>query len=324
MNATSARASKTVETTIPLGFVSRDSGISNEATIRILSEPATDHVFCKTSEFHHATIISTSDPLTEGHNGVHPLRRYRKPMNHPRLFSTLLLLSAGIMSAKNSFASTDKNGVPVTPVQAQSTNDSRTAPPPVLGSPVKVIHPTGDFNVAEAKAALEPGAGTIAGAACVVRSVHNGPLTFQRADRETVVLYPASPYIEDMLRLLHKTKAGKASIEADPTITSVRLAGHTNEKGQFQFSKLTPGSYFVVADVHTTNTGTRDVYTGTGYSNDAFGGFTTNYYQKQGYYVNYEDILYERVEVQGNDTATATLFGGTSLFGFNAMKSKCH
>jgi hypothetical protein len=206
MNATSARASKTVETTIPLGFVSRDSGISNEATIRILSEPATDHVFCKTSEFHHATIISTSDPLTEGHNGVHPLRRYRKPMNHPRLFSTLLLLSAGIMSAKNSFASTDKNGVPVTPVQAQSTNDSRTAPPPVLGSPVKVIHPTGDFNVAEAKAALEPGAGTIAGAACVVRSVHNGPLTFQRADRETVVLYPASPYIEDMLRLLHKTK----------------------------------------------------------------------------------------------------------------------
>jgi hypothetical protein len=80
----------------------------------------------------------------------------------------------------------------------------------------------------------------------------------------------------------------------------------------------------VVADVHTTNTGTRDVYTGTGYSNDAFGGFTTNYYQKQGYYVNYEDILYERVEVQGNDTATATLFGGTSLFGFNAMKSKCH
>jgi hypothetical protein len=188
----------------------------------------------------------------------------------------------------------------------------------------KVIHPSGEFNVAEAKAALEPGGGTITGAACVMRYVHNGAPTFHRADREKVVLYPASPYIEDMLKLLHKTKPGKASIVADPAITSVRLEGNTNENGQFQFSKLKPGSYFVVADVHSTNTGIQRVYTGTGYSSDAFGGFTTDYYQKQNYSVNFEDILYERVEIQGNGTANVTLFGGTSLFGFNAMKSKCH
>jgi hypothetical protein len=244
-------------------------------------------------------------------------------MNHKRLLLALFLFGAGMMFAANCFASDGGDASRHFPVQAQDSTDSRTAPPPVTDRPGKVIHPAGEFNVAESKAALEAGAGTIVGAACVTRAVHNGPMMFQRADRAKVVLYPASPYIEDMLKLLHKTKAGAASIEADPAITSVRLEGQTNENGQFQFSKIKPGIYFVVADVHSTNNGIRNVYAGTGYSTDAFGGFTTDYYQKQGYYVNYEDILYERVEVQGNETATATLFGGTSLFGFNAMKSKC-
>jgi hypothetical protein len=253
---------------------------------------------------------------------VHSMRR-KLSMNPNRILAALIVLGVGATSSIRCSASAGSAFVSTPFVRVQDASGSRTAPPPVTGKGVKVIHPSGDFDVADAKLALEPGSGTIIGAACVIRKVHNGPLTFQRADREKVVLYPASPYIEDMLKLLHKTKAGSASIEADPTITAVRLEGRTNENGQFQFSKIKPGSYFVVADVHSTNTGTRDVYAGTGYSSDAFGGFTTDYYKKQGYYVNYEDILYERVEVQGNETASATLLGGTTLFGFSAMRSKC-
>lgn len=229
--------------------------------------------------------------------------------------SATSLLVMGLMLAMPCCASRMAASQPI-------VQESRTTPPPAT-SQSKVVHPTGDFNVAEAKAALEPGTGTITGAACVCRFVHHGPTSFTRADREIVVLYPASPYIANMLSLMHKTKAGTASIVADPAITSVRLQGRTNENGQFQFSKIKPGSYYVVADMHSTDTGTRTVYAGTGYGNDAFGAFTTDFYQKQNYSVNFEDILYERVDVQPSEEVHVTLFGGTSLFGFNAMKSKC-
>jgi hypothetical protein len=240
-----------------------------------------------------------------------------------RLTDLVIVTGAGLLTAIHCSASAGRSAMPTTPLPMQDAADSRTAAPPVTGPAVREIHPSGSFDVVQAKAALEPGSGTIAGAACVCRFVHNGPTTFTRADREVVVLYPDSPYIEDMLKLLHKTKPGAASVVADPAITAIRLEGHTNENGQFQFSKIKPGSYFVVAAVHSTNTGTRSVYTGTGYSSDAFGGFSTDYYQKQNYYVNYDDILYERVEVQSGEEAHVTLFGGTSLFGFNAMKAKC-
>lgn len=226
------------------------------------------------------------------------------------------LLSFSLLLGTSVFSGIQSSAAPL--VQ----DDSRTAAPST-SKPVKVIHPTGSFDLAAAKTAIEPGSGTIRGAACVVKTVtgHEG---MTRADNQKVVLYPASPYIEDMLNLIHKTKPGSADIEADPAITAVRLEGKTNENGQFQFSKMKPGKYFVVADVHSTIAGSRNVYTGSGYSADAFGGFTTDYYQKQNFTVNYEDILYQEVEVKGDEMVHVTLFKpGKWGFAGIALKPTC-
>jgi hypothetical protein len=165
-------------------------------------------------------------------------------------------------------------------------DDPRTAPPQATGKSPNIVHPTGSFDPIAAKASLEPGAGTIRGKACVVKRI---PAIGTRevkvwAVRQTVVLYPASAYIENMLELMRKAKPGKTMVAADPAITSIHLEGKTNEIGEFQFSQIKPGRYFLAADV------------------------STKLYRKQ-----YNDFLSQTVEVKGDEVANVTLFKGTTF-----------
>jgi hypothetical protein len=175
--------------------------------------------------------------------------------------------------------------------------DARTAPPGTARQ-ANALRPSVGFDAKAAKESLEEGTSTITGTACVVRS---GQVTL--ASNRKVMLYPATPYMEEVVKLMHKVKSGD-TIDWPAEARDTRLEGMTNANGQFRFAKMKPGRYYLFTTLSSSVVRSRDVNVGRGVSGD----IGVDYYEKQNYQTSYEDLLEKFVDVsKDGETVDITL-----------------
>ena len=127
---------------------------------------------------------------------------------------------------------------------------------------VNLLKPSVPFDLNAAKASLEPGRSIIRGQVC---GAWRGNLVL---GTRPVLLYPASAYLEQLVTLAKKAKPGKDQVLTDPDMVFARMEAKPNENGEFQFSKMKPGRYFLMTSISAILGGSRDVYAGhvtTGY-----------------------------------------------------------
>ncbi|CAM5273769.1 hypothetical protein [Rhodanobacter lindaniclasticus] len=144
---------------------------------------------------------------------------------------------------------------------AETLEQSRTTIP-VTKPVVNVLKPTVPFDLDAAKAALEPGHSIIRGQVC---GSWRGNLVL---GTQPVLLYPATPYLQQVLALGKKAKPGKDRVLTDPDLIFARMEAKPNENGEFQFSRMKLGKYYLVTSISAVLGGSRDVYAGhvdTGY-----------------------------------------------------------
>lgn len=179
---------------------------------------------------------------------------------------------------------------------SQHATDDRGAAPDVASRTaapepkLNVIRPKSTFDLAAAKAALEPGTSTIRGTGCIRRA---GNLIL--ASSQAVYLYPATPYFREAMDLMTKAKPGKDRLDIDPQAIATRMDGKTNAKGQFQFSRMKPGTYYIFTTLQSAISGVQDISTGpvrTGPDE------LTDFHTLVPYTNHFSDILQKYVEIK--------------------------
>ena len=180
----------------------------------------------------------------------------------------------------------------------QLREQSRTTIPEAIPS-MRVLSPSVPFDRSSAKAALEPGRSVIRGQAC---GTYNGSVAFAAGSK--VLLYPATPYWEQLVRISKKAKPGKDQVVPDPEAVATRMEATANSKGEFQFSQMKPGRYFLVTVLSVVLGGSRDVYAGR-----VEGAYSSaNVYTTEDYTFDAANELSEFVEVRNDgDLVKVTL-----------------
>lgn len=180
----------------------------------------------------------------------------------------------------------------------QAQQRSRTTIPEAIPS-VRVVSPGAVFDAAAAKAALAPGRSVIRGQAC---ASYNGAIAF--ASGSQVFLYPATPYLEEFIRLSKKAKPGRDQLVPEPEALSTRMEATANAKGEFQFSQMKPGRYFLLTSISALLGGTHDVYAGRVENNYA----SANVYRAEEYTFDDASQLSQFVDVRRDgDVVKVTL-----------------
>jgi hypothetical protein len=186
---------------------------------------------------------------------------------------------------------------------APTGTPNRTAPP----QDANILKPSGSFDEAVAKAALQPGDATISGQACVKRIVENGGGIYLAANQK-VFLFPDSPYLDEFVKLLHSAKRGRDTVSGDPQFLATRMEAMTNSKGQFQFSQMKPGKYYLLTEMRTAVSGSRTDEGLDGSGPQLVQTFSTEYFTN-----HYDDILDKFVTVSDGQTLNIVLTGHPSL-----------
>jgi len=162
----------------------------------------------------------------------------------------------------------------------------------------KVIYPEFAFDSLSAKDQLARGKGTIKGIAYTKEknSLGFSPLMAQKiyATNTKIVLFPVTPYFDAWYQLRKKKEGKKTYVYMSNEAFRFRLETKTDSYGNFTFTEMKPGRYFLQAFVDWYTTQSRNVYTGSGY--DGYG--RTDYYTPQYYNVNHSDRVEEFVEVK--------------------------
>ena len=188
-------------------------------------------------------------------------------------------------------------GAPGLTAEQRQLRQRTSIPKPVHS--VRLLEPTVPFDAQAAKAALQPGRSIIRGQAC---GHWNGAMAL--ASGSTVRLYPATPHFEQVMKLGRSARPGKDSVVPDPAMLEVRMEAVANERGEFQFSQMRPGRYYVVTTVGATFAGTHDVYAGR--VENGFG--SANVYRAEGFTFSDDDQLGEFVEIgRDGDVVKVTL-----------------
>lgn len=122
------------------------------------------------------------------------------------------------------------------------------------------------FDLQDGMKRLEPGSNVIRGVALAkeidTRKIQIANLSKSHRARPgtQVVLYPLTPYLEEILKL-RKNPRSQASLS--PEAFSCRILTWTNEEGEFEFRDLQPGSYYIEARVSFVQRTVSKTQTGT-------------------------------------------------------------
>lgn len=161
----------------------------------------------------------------------------------------------------------------------------------------KTVSPVSSFDAGAAKASLEPGSATIKGV--VMLKAQNRSNT--NIEQE-VYLFPATPYFEEFLNLKKKNKKKKV-ITSEVFSAAKRAARIDDENGNFIFSNVKPGKYFLYTELYLLGSGSGAVRTGNqqwGVYNNAgnrVGGYTTPIYENKTWMTSKINILSKEVNV---------------------------
>lgn len=188
---------------------------------------------------------------------------------------------------------------------ADQTSDAARTAAPQDPAALKVLRPKAIFDPVQARQALEPGDAAITGTACSARQG-----TMMLASNSPVYLYPVTPYMEEAIALLGKLHSGRADVELSRMAMATRMTAQTNGSGQFQFLKMKPGRYYLLATMSSTFRNVRDVKAGTAYGL----GVSVDIYRSEEYDQSYNDMLEKVVEIsRPGQTVNVTLTPKRSL-----------
>lgn len=166
---------------------------------------------------------------------------------------------------------------------------------------IKTIYPDLKFDENLASNALEKGTATIKGVLFTREKngygIKRGPKIF--AANVIVNLFPVTPYLDSWFELRRKKESKRTKVEMSNEAAKKCLETKTDDDGNFVFSKLKPGRYFLQSFIHseydyykTVDTGQRDV--------NSAGDVTA--YTKNVYYTNNQDERIEKfVDVKSNE-----------------------
>jgi hypothetical protein len=167
---------------------------------------------------------------------------------------------------------------------------------------ITVIHPSTYFDSIAAKKALAYGNTTIEGVAYTKPRTQWGnkaPLASRiYAANTTVILFPATPYIEEWFQLRNKKEDKRTHVYMSNEAYKYRIVEKTDAYGRFKFEKMKPGRYFIQCIMGYAETKSRQVYQGTAYG--SYG--NADYYTKKYYTVSKYDRLEEFITIKEGDT----------------------
>lgn len=162
-----------------------------------------------------------------------------------------------------------------------------------------VYFPQVFFDKIDAINKLNLGASTIKGVAFTRQDRGNFNSKKQLANKTLVFLFPMTNYMEEWLKL-YKSKGENPNTNIVMSEESFKyhLEVLTDEYGNFTFTKMKPGKYYIMCDIDFVGTSSYSVETG-----------RTNYYNGYGYYIgstpiyqnyfyNYDDKNRESKEVE--------------------------
>ncbi|NML21250.1 tetratricopeptide repeat protein [Pseudoflavitalea sp. G-6-1-2] len=166
---------------------------------------------------------------------------------------------------------------------------------PAGAKTIKDIYPSTNFDANLTRAALQRGSSVIKGRACTKAD----GLKFD-ASGITVVLYPATPYLEEWYELREKKEGKKTRVYMSKEAVKFCVTAQCDRDGRFAFEGLKPGRYFIqiMHNFNQQKTGTR--YVGSS--------GRTDYYSEYNYTIARSARLEKFVEIkEDGDTKRITL-----------------
>jgi tetratricopeptide (TPR) repeat protein len=177
----------------------------------------------------------------------------------------------------------------------------------------RTLFPAAQFDARIAANALQQGSSTLIGRACA--SVKNGMWGLGGTDRfkatnVRVVLYPATPYLEKWYDLREKKEDKKTGVFINREAQKYALVTQTNGNGEFVFSRLKPGRYFIQIIFNFTQVRSKRIYTGS--TQD--GNVVTDWYADRDFYIDRKTRLEKFVEIK-SDGASEKVMVKNGLWG---------
>jgi hypothetical protein len=122
---------------------------------------------------------------------------------------------------------------------------------------VKIMQPTGEFDIKLATDMLNDGSSEIKGVASYEKrtpiGIRVGETIYSRVGT-VVSLYPITAYLEEYLALKKKNKEAKRIATISPLASCYRIESKVYSlKGEFLFTGLKPGKYYLESIVHFTS-----------------------------------------------------------------------
>ncbi|MBW8687857.1 hypothetical protein [Chitinophaga rhizophila] len=164
--------------------------------------------------------------------------------------------------------------------------------------PPKVLYPEFAFDSLTAREQLKRGKGTIQGIAFTKEKNSFGvkPLLAEKiyATNTKIILFPVTPYFDAWYQMRRKKEGKRTYVYMSDEAYRFRLETRTDSYGNFTFTEMKPGRYFLQAIVGWSTTHGQNVYSGSGYN----GYGRTDYYTRSYYNVSHSDRIEEFVEVK--------------------------
>ncbi len=167
----------------------------------------------------------------------------------------------------------------------------------------RTLFPSAEFDPALAKNALQQGTSTLIGRACAY--VQNGMWGLGGSERfdasnVRVALFPVTPYLDTWHELREKKEDKKTGIFINREAQKHALVTQTNGKGEFVFSRLKPGKYFLQIIFNFTQVKNKRIYTGSDTSQNGNVITTTNYYEDRDFFIDRSNRLEGFVEIKSD------------------------
>lgn len=148
-----------------------------------------------------------------------------------------------VAMAEGAVAGIQASAASVQATAARDPNDRGAAP--AIADTRKVVAPKSAYNPADVDASmLSEGSATISGFTCGF--VGNQQ---QTTPNQPITLFPYSTYLKQSIDLIdaNRYKGDKVRVDVDKRIFDTRIDGKTNMKGDFQFTRIKPGRYIIMA-----------------------------------------------------------------------------
>lgn len=167
----------------------------------------------------------------------------------------------------------------------------------------KVFTPETVFNSEVAASALEKGNATIQGVVFVKRNDMSPTARGSKAygSEVEVILFPVTDYFNEWYKLRKKKETKINRVYMSEEAVKYSIVTKTDSEGNFKFTNLKPGKYFMQTFVGYYTAKHADHYQGS--DSYTYGGtrYITNYYERENYLISNGERIEEFVTIKSDN-----------------------